>query len=124
MPGLVRAQSRRDTMITQRFRPIGWVVGIAVAIMLLYVIQLQVANERGKLNEVDTQIAMLRKDIRRLNTEFNTRASMRQLERWNSADDQLALAAPQARQFVKAKIAFRKWAMNALKVMVWPRRQP
>jgi hypothetical protein len=90
-------------MITQRFRPIGWVVGIAVAIMLLYVIQLQVANERGKLNEVDTQIAMLRKDIRRLNTEFNTRASMRQLERWNSADDQLALAAPQARQFVSGE---------------------
>lgn len=87
-------------MITQRFRPIGWVVGIAAAIMLLYVVQLQVANERGKLNEVDAQIAMLRKDIRRLNTEFNTRASMRQLERWNSADDQLALAAPQARQFI------------------------
>lgn len=90
-------------MITQRFRPIGWVVGIAVAIMLLYVIQLQVANERGKLNAVDQEIAMLRKDIRRLNTEFNTRASMRQLERWNSNDLQLALAAPQARQFLKGE---------------------
>jgi hypothetical protein len=92
-------------MITQRFRPIGWVVGIAAAIMLLYVIQLRVANERGKLNEVDAEIAILRKDIRRLNTEFNTRASMRQLERWNGADEQLALATPQARQFVASEDA-------------------
>lgn len=87
-------------MIAQRFRPIGWVIGVAIAIMLLYVVQLQVANERGKLKEVDQQIALLRKDIRRLNTEFETRASMRQLERWNGDVAELALSAPQARQYL------------------------
>jgi len=90
-------------MIAQRFKPIGWVVGVAVAILLLYVIQLQVANERGKLKNVDTEIALVRKDIRRLQTEFQTRASMRQLERWNGTDQSLALSAPQARQYLRGE---------------------
>ena len=90
-------------MIAQRFRPIYWVLGVALAILLLYGIQLQVANERGKLESVEEDIATVRKDIRRLQTEFKTRASMRQLERWNGDEPSLALSAPQARQYLASE---------------------
>lgn len=85
-------------MITQRFRPVGWVAGIALAATALYLVSLQVASERGRLEAIDRQIAATRRDIRQLQTEMGTRASLRQLERWNG--DVLALSAPQAGQFL------------------------
>lgn len=85
-------------MITQRFRPVGWVAGVALAATALYLVSLQVASERGRLEAIDRQIAATRRDIRQLQTEMGTRASLRQLERWNG--DVLALSAPQAGQFL------------------------
>lgn len=86
-------------MIAQRFRPVGWVAGIAAAACILYLISLQVATQRGRLEEIDRKIAMTKRDIRQLQTELGTRASLRQLERWNS--DVLALSAPKANQYLK-----------------------
>ena len=86
-------------MIAQRFRPVGWVAGIAAAACGLYLISLQVANQRGRLEQIDRKIAMTKRDIRLLQTEMGTRASLRQLERWNS--DILALSAPKANQFLR-----------------------
>jgi hypothetical protein len=85
-------------MITQRFRPLGWVAGVATAATILYLISLQVASERGRLEQIDRKIASAKHDIRQLQTELGTRASLRQLERWNG--DVLALSAPQAKQFL------------------------
>lgn len=85
-------------MITQRFRPVGWVAGVALAATALYLVSLQVATERGRLEAIDRQIALTKRDIRRLQTEMGTRASLRQLERWNG--EVLALSAPQAGQFL------------------------
>ena len=81
-------------MIAQRFRPVGWVAGIALAATALYLVSLQVANERGRLEEIDRKIAHTSREIRQLQTEMGTRASLRQLERWNG--EVLALSAPQA----------------------------
>lgn len=88
-------------MIAQRFRPVGWVAGVAAAACVLYLISLQVATERGRLEEIDRKIAMTKRDIRQLQTELGTRASLRQLERWNS--DVLALSAPKANQYLRSE---------------------
>ena len=88
-------------MIAQRFRPVGWVAGVAAAACGLYLISLQVANQRGRLEQIDHKIAMTKRDIRLLQTELGTRASLRQLERWNS--DVLALSAPKANQYLQGE---------------------
>ncbi|CAN5146884.1 hypothetical protein BH09PSE3_BH09PSE3_25530 [soil metagenome] len=85
-------------MIGQRFRPLGWVAGVATAATCLYMVSLQVAAERGKLEAVERQIASAQRDMRQLQTELGTRASLRQLEKWNG--DVLALSAPRAQQFL------------------------
>jgi hypothetical protein len=86
-------------IIAQRFRALGWVAIVAAAATLLYLISLQVAAERGKLEAVERQIAAAERDMRQLQTELGTRASMRQLEKWNG--DVLALSAPKATQFAR-----------------------
>lgn len=85
-------------MIGQRFRALGWVAGIASAATCLYLTSLQVAAERAKLEGVEARIVDARRDMRQLQTELGTRASLRQLERWN--DDVLAMAAPRADQYL------------------------
>lgn len=88
-------------MIAQRFRALGWVAGIASASCGLYLISLQVAAERAKLEEVDQRIASAQRDMRALQTELGTRANMRQLQKWN--DDVLSLAAPKAAQYLTSE---------------------
>jgi hypothetical protein len=91
-------------MIAQRFRSVGWVVGVAGAATMLYLISLQVASERGRLEEIEHRIASTKRDIRQLQTEMGTRASLRQLERWNG-DQLLSLSAPQAKQYLNSEAA-------------------
>lgn len=86
-------------MVAQRFRAIGYVAMVAFAAVMLYLISSQVAAERGRLVAVERQIADTRREMRRLQTELGTRASMRQLERWNG--EVLALSAPTAEQYVR-----------------------
>lgn len=88
-------------MIAQRFRALGWAAGIAVASTGLYLISLQVAAERAKLEAVDGRINAAHRDMQRLKTELSTRASYRQLEKWN--DEDLAMAAPTAAQYFKSE---------------------
>ena len=84
-------------MIAHKFRPVVWVVGCAFAATALYTVSLGVASERTHLEDLDQQIAVTQRDIRQLQTEVGTRASLRQLERWNVKA--LALSAPKAAQF-------------------------
>jgi hypothetical protein len=90
-------------MITQRFRSLVWVAGAAAAATGLYIVSLQVASERARLEAVDRQIANAERDIRQLQTELGTRASLRQLERWNG--ESLALKTPTAGQFLSSETA-------------------
>jgi len=82
-----------------RFRALGWFAGCVAVVLGLYMVSLQVAAERQKLAQVNRAIVATLRDIRSLDTEFDTRASMAQLERWNG--DVLALAAPGAGQFLR-----------------------
>ena len=81
-----------------RLKGVGWLIA-AVAIALgFYLVSLRVAEERKRLESVNVRIATAQRDIRALETEFDTRANLVQLERWNG--DTLALASPTAGQFV------------------------
>ncbi|MGI4732748.1 MAG: hypothetical protein ACRYFW_13520 [Janthinobacterium lividum] len=76
--------------------------GACTAIVLgFYLVSLQVAAERKKLEHLDADIASTQRDIRALETEFDTRANLAQLERWNG--DTLALSAPQPGQFLRSE---------------------
>lgn len=90
-------------MIAQRFRPLGWAAGVATAVTGLYLVSLQVAAERGRLEAVERQISEAKQSLRALQTELGTRASLRQLEAWNG--EVLALSAPKAGQFAADPIA-------------------
>ena len=82
-----------------RLKGVGWLIA-AVAIALgFYLVSLRVAEERKRLESVNVRIATAQRDIRALETEFDTRANLVQLERWNG--DTLALASPTAGQFVR-----------------------
>jgi hypothetical protein len=61
----------------------------------------QGAAERQRLHTVEYKIAEARKNIRTLETEFQTRANLAQLGRWNF--DNLQLQAPAPTQFVEGE---------------------
>jgi hypothetical protein len=82
-----------------RLKGFGWMGGCVVVALGFYLVSLQVAAERKRLEQTDAKIRTAQRDIRALETEFDTRANLTQLERWNG--DTLALAAPTARQFVR-----------------------
>jgi len=85
-------------MLGYAWKSLGWfLASVAVALGFLLV-PLQVAAERKKLDRTVSEIAEAHRDIRALETEFDTRANLAQLEKWNG--DTLRLTAPAATQFV------------------------
>ncbi|MEO5865579.1 MAG: hypothetical protein ABIS14_12380 [Sphingomonas sp.] len=90
-------------MLAYAWKSFGWfLAGVAVALGFLLV-PLQVASERKKLDRTVSEIAAAKRDIRALETEFDTRANLAQLEQWNG--DTLRLTAPVAGQFVSDEAA-------------------
>lgn len=83
------------------FGTLGKLVAVGVMAPAFYLVISQGAAERGRVEAVERSIVQARKDIRALETEFDTRANMAQLERWNG--DVLALAAPRAEQYVSGE---------------------
>ena len=82
-----------------RLKGLGWFGGVVIVSLGFYLVSLQVAAERKRLAQVDAKISAAERDIRALETEFDVRANLVQLERWNG--DTLALVAPTASQFVR-----------------------
>ncbi|WP_326524771.1 hypothetical protein [Sphingomonas sp.] len=85
-------------MATSRFKGFGWLLGIAIVTPACYMVSSMVAAERGRVQAVELAILDAKRDIRALETEFDTRASLAQLERWNG--DVLALSAPRPEQYL------------------------
>ncbi len=86
-----------------RLKGVGWFASCVAVVLGFYLVSLQVANERGKLEGVNRKIGDAERDIRALETEFETRSNLTQLEKWNG--DTLALVAPRAGQFVADEAA-------------------
>lgn len=82
-----------------RLKGLGWLSGCAVVAIGFYLVSSQVAAERKRLEQVDRRIVGAERDIRALETEFDVRANLAQLERWNG--NTLALTVPTAQQFVR-----------------------
>lgn len=90
-------------MATKRLKGFGWFVcGVLVA-PPCYLVSSWVAAERARVEALERSILSARRDIRDLETEFQTRANLAQLERWNG--DVLALAAPRPDQYVASEEA-------------------
>lgn len=90
-------------MIAFAWKMLAWFgVGVVVALGVL-IVPLHVAAERRKLDGTTREIAQAERDIRALETEFETRANIAQLERWNG--DTLRLASPVAAQYMRDEAA-------------------
>lgn len=93
-----------------RLKGIGWFGGCVAIVLGFYLVSLQVATERKKLEGMDRKIDAAQRDIRALETEFETRANLAQLEKWNG--ETLSLAAPTAGQFVTDEAALASLDVN------------
>lgn len=90
-------------MAAYGFKGLGWFVAAVAVALVSYLVTSQVAAERGRLESVDASIAKAEEDIRALEMEFRTRASMAQLERWNG--EVLRYAAPMPGQLLQGETA-------------------
>lgn len=86
-------------VVALRFRWFGWFVLCVSVILGCYLMSSRVAAERNKLAAIESSIARTQRDITALETEFDTRASFAQLQRWNG--DTLKLSAPTAGQYIR-----------------------
>jgi hypothetical protein len=84
-------------MAVGSIKGLGWFLCGVVVAPSCYIATSQVAAERAHLHQVENRIADAKKNIRDLETEFQTRANLAQIEQWNG--DVLALSAPGATQF-------------------------
>lgn len=85
-------------VVVNRFRWFGWFVLCVAVILASYITSSRVAAERKKLADVERAIAGTDREIKALETEFDTRANLAQLQRWNG--DTLKLTVPTAQQYV------------------------
>lgn len=87
----------------KRLQSIFWILVVAAGALATYLIFLRVATERNAVYALDAQIAATRAQIRYLEAEFGTRASLRQLERWNA--EAFRYSAPRAAQYLNGEAA-------------------
>ncbi|CAN5634226.1 hypothetical protein BH10PSE14_BH10PSE14_22900 [soil metagenome] len=90
-------------MLAYAWKSLGWFTAIVAVSLGFLLVPLQVAAERKTLDKTTAQIAAAHRDIRALETEFDTRANLAQLEQWNG--DTLRLTAPVAGQYVTDEAA-------------------
>ncbi|ATY31924.1 hypothetical protein [Sphingomonas psychrotolerans] len=103
-------------MGVQGFKGLGWFLCGVVVAPACYLVNSHGAAEQAKLNATKLAIVQAQRDIRGLETEFNTRANLAQLERWNG--DVLALAAPSAQQYLANEMALASIGQQPAEVQV------
>jgi len=81
-----------------RLKGLGWFLSGVIVVLGFYLVSLQVAAERKKVEDVTQMMIAANREITSLDTEFETRANLLQLEKWNG--EVLALSAPSATQFI------------------------
>ena len=86
-------------MSAHGFKSLFMAASVAGAALGCYLVSLNVASERAKLESVESKIVLAQRDIRLLQTEIGTRGRLAQLERWNAGF--IRLSAPTADQFLE-----------------------
>ena len=115
-------------MSAHGFKSVFMVASVAGAALGCYLVSLNVASERAKLEAVESKIVLAQRDIRVLQTEIGTRGRLAQLERWNVGF--IRLSAPTADQFLEGGFQLAtmtkpdaKPVIDAPVVLVWPPAQ-
>lgn len=93
-----------------RLRGLGWFLSGVIVALGFYLVSVQVAAERNKVLEMTRRIRDAEREIRALETEFDTRSNLAQLERWNG--EIFALTAPTTDQFVADEAALASIDLN------------
>ena len=101
-------------MSAHGFKSVFMAASVVGAALGCYLVSLNVASERAKLENVEEKIVLAQRDIRVLQTEIGTRGRLAQLERWNVRF--IRLSAPSADQFVEGGFQ--------LAAMVRPEKHP
>lgn len=91
-------------MAMQSFNGLGWFLCGAIIAPGCYLVNSHGAAQQAQLNATKAAILQAQRDIRSLETEFNTRANLAQLERWSSGDA-LALAPAAPQQYLAGEAA-------------------
>ena len=81
-----------------RIRQIGWVAVLAACLALFAVLSFNVHAVKSEVQLAERQIISLERETQMLETEFQTRASQRQLSDWNAVE--LGYEAPRADQYL------------------------
>lgn len=79
-----------------------------VSALAFYTISLKVSAERGAVIDLQRKIARDTREIRQLEAELRTRASLPQLQRWN--DDVLALTPASVKQYAHTPVQLAAYA--------------
>lgn len=82
-----------------RIRQIGWVAVLATCVALFAVLSFNVHAVKSEVQLAERQIIALERETLLLETEFQTRASQRQLAEWNAVE--LGYKAPRADQYLE-----------------------
>jgi hypothetical protein len=81
-----------------QMRSLGWAAVLAVCIALFALLSVRVHAVKSEVLLAERQIIALKRESMLLETEFETRASQRQLVEWNAVE--FGFAAPRADQFL------------------------
>ncbi len=81
-----------------QMRSLGWAAVLAVCAALFVLLSLRVHAVKSEVLLAERQIIALKRESLLLETEFETRASQRQLVEWNAVE--FGFAAPRADQFL------------------------
>lgn len=90
-------------MVIKALNGFGWFLTGVVVAPGCYLVSSQVASERARVEGLERAIVKARRDIRGLETEFDTRANLAQLERWNG--EVMRYSAPTPAQFLPGDAA-------------------
>lgn len=79
-------------------RSLGWVAVLAICFALVTILSFRVHAVKSEVLLAERQLIALERETLLLETEFETRASQRQLAEWNTVE--FGYGAPRARQFL------------------------
>ncbi len=84
-----------------RLRQMGWLAALAICVGLYLALSFRVHAVKSEVLLAERQIVALERETMLLETEFQTRASQRQLSDWNTVE--FGYAAPRADQFLDSE---------------------
>ena len=85
-------------MSSNQARSLGWAAVLAICVAMVTILSFKVHAVKSEVLLAERQLIALERETLLLETEFQTRASQRQLAEWNNVE--FGYEAPRARQFL------------------------